>query len=100
MKQMSVHITHAFFVHYQDWFTPLMYAADKGHLPVVEYLVERGADMEAKDNVSGEIVHSMSYTYICYTFLNGIVSAWIHAVVACNKKCSSANDKLSGEERG
>ena len=27
-----------------------MYAAEYGHLPVVEYLVERGADMEATDS--------------------------------------------------
>ena len=29
-----------------------MHAAWKGHLPVVEYLVEKGADMEAKNEVS------------------------------------------------
>ena len=41
---------------YQNGWTPLMNAAEKGHLPVVEYLLERGADMEAKDNVSDVIV--------------------------------------------
>ena len=40
---------------YQHGDTPLTYAAIKGHLPVVEYLVERGADMEARDNVSDVI---------------------------------------------
>ena len=35
--------------------TPLMYAAGNGHLPVVEYLVEKGADMEAKNIVSDAI---------------------------------------------
>ena len=39
----------------QDGYTPLMFAAMQDHLPVVEYLVERGADMEAKDNVSDVI---------------------------------------------
>ena len=29
-----------------------MYAATNGHLPVVEYLLEKGAEMEAKDIVS------------------------------------------------
>ena len=29
-----------------------MHAAENGHLPMVEYLLERGADMEAKDSVS------------------------------------------------
>ena len=41
---------------YQLGTTPLMKAAMNGQLPVVEYLVERGADIEAKDNVSGVII--------------------------------------------
>ena len=41
---------------YQFRFTPLTYAAWNGHLPMVEYLVERGADMEAKSEVSDGIV--------------------------------------------
>ena len=32
-----------------------MHAAKKGHLPVIEYLMEKGADMEAMDNVSDVI---------------------------------------------
>ena len=41
-----------------------MFAAKNGHLPVVEYLVEKGADMEAKDNVSDiisrcEVIHTL-----------------------------------------
>ena len=39
----------------QNGKTPLMEAAKNGHLPVLEYLMERGADMEAKDNVSDVI---------------------------------------------
>ena len=30
--------------------TPLHYAAHHGHLPVVQYLCEQGADKEARDN--------------------------------------------------
>ena len=41
---------------YQYGTTPLMYATANGHLPVVEYLVEKGADVEAKDDVSDVIV--------------------------------------------
>ena len=32
-----------------------MHAVYNGHLPMVEYLVEKGADMEAKDYVSDVI---------------------------------------------
>ena len=31
--------------------TAVMQAASCGHLPVVEYLVDRGADIDAKDDV-------------------------------------------------
>ena len=42
---------------YQNGNTPLIWAAEGDHLPIVEYLVERGADnvMEAKNNVNGVI---------------------------------------------
>ena len=40
---------------YQDGDTPLIYAVDEGHLPTVEYLVEKGADMEAKSEVNDVI---------------------------------------------
>ena len=40
---------------YQNGDTPLMKAAGNNHLPMIEYLVERGADMEAKDYVSDVI---------------------------------------------
>ena len=52
---------------YQYGSTPLMSAARNGRLPVVEYLLERGADMEAKDSVSNVIVGIMgSYTSYVY----------------------------------
>ena len=36
----------------QDDYTPLICVASMGHLPVVKYLLEKGADMEAKERVS------------------------------------------------
>ena len=35
----------------QHGWTVVMKAAENGHLPVVEYLVDRGANIEAKDRV-------------------------------------------------
>ena len=40
---------------YQNGWTPLLHAAIKGRLPVVEYLLEKGADMEAKDDVNEQL---------------------------------------------
>ena len=39
----------------QNGYTPLLLAAWYGHLAMVEYLLERGADIEAKDKVSDVI---------------------------------------------
>ena len=36
---------------YQHGYTPLINAAMEGNLPVLEFLVERGADMEVKNEV-------------------------------------------------
>ena len=40
---------------YQGGWTPLLLAARDGNFPMVEYLVEKGADMEATDEVSDVI---------------------------------------------
>ena len=39
----------------QDGITALMQASYKGHLPVVEYLVEQGADISTQDKVRNSI---------------------------------------------
>jgi ankyrin repeat protein len=39
---------------WQYGFTALICASSNGHLPVCELLVDKGADKEAKGNVSGE----------------------------------------------
>ena len=36
-----------------------MYAAREGHLPVVEYLLEKGADMEAKGGDVSDVISWM-----------------------------------------
>ena len=39
---------------FQDGWTALIYAAQQGHLSCLEVLVEKGADLNAKDNVRDE----------------------------------------------
>ena len=39
----------------QHGYTPLMMAAVDNRLPIVKYLVERGADPNAQDNVSEQL---------------------------------------------
>ena len=43
-------------VNHQHGYTPLMRVAETDHFPVVEYLVERGADMEAKDRYVSDVI--------------------------------------------
>ena len=61
------HITHKCIVceMYQNGWTPLICAANNGQLSVVAYLVERGAHLEAKNNVS-EIQRHMRHLFIRY----------------------------------
>ena len=49
---------------YQRGYTSLMEAAWNGHGPVVEYLVHRGADMEATDRVSDAIMDVLTHMHI------------------------------------
>ena len=44
---------------YQFGKTPLMYAVESGRLPVVEYLLEKGADMEARDGEVSDVISWM-----------------------------------------
>ncbi len=41
-----------------------MNAASQGHVNVVQYLVEAGANLEAADKVSGHVV--WGYVYLCH----------------------------------
>ena len=91
---------HMYLWMYQHGITPLMWAAMKGHLPVVEYLVERGADMEAKDNEVSDITPPMWYrTYVKYAYLSVNGSGWIHSIDTCCKGRSFTNGWIFGGER-
>ena len=72
---MSLMPTHASVTHehmcrwmYQYGRTPLMWAAMNGQLPAVEYLVERGGDIETKDDVRDVISSMWSHTYVTHEY--------------------------------
>ena len=79
--------------------TLLLLAAEKGHFPVIGYLLEKGAEMEAKDEVSDVISSMWSHTYVTheYTYVN--VSEWIHSIDARCKGRSFANGWIFAGER-
>ena len=51
---------------YQFGNTPLMHVAKDGRLPMVEYLVEKGADIEAGGVVSGVISLMCNHPFVTY----------------------------------
>ena len=51
---------------YQNGKIPLMLAVNNGHVPMVEYLVEKGADIEAKDGVSDAIIDVLTRMHILF----------------------------------
>ena len=60
----------------QDGWTPLVWAACSESLPVVEYLLARGANIEATDKVRGVLIDMKLHTQLTCTWLQG----WTHAI--------------------
>ena len=83
---------------YQSGFSPLTIAARNGHLPMVEYLVERGADVGAKNNVNDVIIDAMLHT--SHTNISVNVSGWMDSIDACCMGRSLTDGRISGGERG
>ena len=46
---------------HQDGNTAMIEAVIKGYLPGIEYLVDKGADIEARGDVSGRIVDTLNW---------------------------------------
>ena len=81
--------------------TPLICGASNNSLPVVEYLVEKGADVEAKGNVS-DVISSIwnHYKYVTRKYISVNISGWIHSIeVECNQQ-SFTSGWIFGGERG
>ena len=61
MRHQAVHVTHFYRVMSQDLQTPLHYAARNGHIAMVEFLCNCGADIEALAKVRTSLMTSHSY---------------------------------------
>ena len=58
--------------------TPLHWACAKGHLPVVEILVDHGADVEAKDKVGIQRLKEILFKMIMKRMeLNPVLKCWV-----------------------
>ncbi len=58
-------IPHFYLHHIKGGSTALIHASSNGHLPVVQWLVQSGADIEAKDDVSIFDVYTVRRS-VCY----------------------------------
>ena len=68
-----------------------MRAAREGHLPVVEYLVERGADMEATDEVKNCHVVDVNHPYVTHELMCVNASGWMDSIDICCKEWQFPN---------
>ena len=86
---------------YQNGYTPLVWAAMNGYLPVVAYLVEKGADMEAKDVLVSDVISLMwNHTSVtCDIYVSVNVSEWVDSIAICCKGRSFTNGWISVGER-
>ena len=102
-----IDVNHSYITHeyicmwlHQHKYTPLMYAAGNGYLPMVEYLVERGADMEAKNIVSDVISLMWNHTHLTYAHecICVNVSEWKHSIdVGCMERSFTSGWIFGGE---
>mgnify|MGYP002380850243 CR=1 FL=1 len=91
--------THEYIWMYQIGKTPLLLATARDHFPVIEYLVKKGADMEAKNTVSDVISLMWSYTYVTHEHMCVNVSAWKDSVVVGGMAWSLTSGWIPSGER-
>ena len=87
----TMHITWSIYFH-QGGDTPLIYAASNGHTEVVKFLVDAGAYIEAKDNVSKRVFIS-TYVHVCmYVCVCAFVRQGVFIHHAPPPPCPSSKD--------
>ena len=69
----------------------MIHATKQGHFPIVEYLVEKGADMEAKNRVTNVISLSWKHSYVTHEYVSMNISEWIHSIDEGCKEWSFAS---------
>ena len=69
LNKCVVHYSICFFLVLQKDSTPLHRGAAKGHSEVVQSLVSKGADLEAKNKVRGKKLHDCTCSYNNFFFL-------------------------------
>ena len=72
----------------------MIYAAANGELPVVEYLIEAGANVEATNQVQNVMIEM---TFLIHAHV--IVSVWIYSIDLCSKERPFAGGPISGSDR-
>lgn len=60
--------------------TALMWAATEGHLPMVKFLIEKKANLNAKNNVHKH----QPFTYVIINSYAVLTTGWQHGAVACD----------------
>ena len=93
-------LTYPYLWIYQRGSTPLLYAAGYGHLPMVKYLMEKGANIEAKDEVSDVISMIWNHTYVTHEYICVNVSGWKDSIDGCCNERSLTSGGMSARERG
>ena len=75
-----------------------MWAAANDHFLVLEFLLERGADIQAKSIVSDRIIIEMK-SHIRHMTSSVNKSEWIHTINIYSKTWSFITDEISVGER-
>ena len=84
---------------YQEGYTPLISAVEYGQFPMVEYLLEKGADMEAKDDVSRTLYFCrMDHSHAAHPYIEQNMTARKDSISSCCISFELSDCRVSGGE--